>query len=121
MHGMSISVSVLALIPALALAPATASASTHASGNATEESHPAHTADELAVRMAFCINNPWCQEDKPWQLRVDELKAQLIKTDEARRYFDDKAAKMAHDIDGAVKEMQTQATIPAAAPNVPLS
>jgi len=76
-------------------------------------------ADELAVRMAFCVNNSWCQEDKPWRLRIEELKAQLIKTDEARRYYDDQAAKMARDIDSAVKDMQAQATIPAAAPNVP--
>jgi hypothetical protein len=78
-------------------------------------------ADELAVRMAFCINNPWCREDNPWQLRIEELTAQLIKTNEARRYYEDHAAKMARDIEGAVKDMQAQAAIPASAPNVPIS
>jgi hypothetical protein len=75
-------------------------------------------ADELAVRMAFSINNPWCREDKPWQLRVAELDGQLIKTEEARRHYGDSAAKIAHDIDGAVEDMKAQAAIPAA-PNLP--
>lgn len=75
--------------------------------------------DELTVRLAFCLNNPWCQEDKPWQLRIAELKAKFIKTDEDRRLYEERAAKMARDMEGAVKEMQAQTAIPAAAPNTP--
>jgi hypothetical protein len=76
-------------------------------------------AEELAVRMALCLNNPWCQEDKPWQLRIAELEAEFIKSDEDRRRYHERAAKMARDIEGAVEEMKAQTAIPAAAPNTP--
>lgn len=76
-------------------------------------------AEELAVRMAFSLNNPWCREDKPWQLRIAELEAQFIKSDEDRRHYDERAAKMARDIEGAVEELRAQTSVPAAAPNTP--
>ena len=76
-------------------------------------------AEELAVRMALCLSNRWCREDKPWQLRISELEAQFIKSDEDRRRYEERAAKMAHDIEGAVEEMKAQTAIPAAAPNTP--
>ena len=76
-------------------------------------------ADELAVRLAFCLNNPWCQEDKPWQLRIAELEEQLIKSDNDRRRYDERAAKMAHDMESAVEEMKAQSASPATAPNAP--
>jgi hypothetical protein len=75
--------------------------------------------DELAVRMAFCLNNPWCREDKPWQLRIAELETQVIKSDEDRRHYEERATKIAHDIEGAVQEMKAQTAIPATAPNTP--
>ena len=75
--------------------------------------------DELAVRMAFCLNNPWCREDKPWQLRMAELAEKFIKSDEDRRRYEERAAKMARDMEGAVKEMKAQTAVPAAAPNTP--
>jgi hypothetical protein len=74
--------------------------------------------DELAVRMAFCLNNPWCREDKPWQLRMAELTEKFIKSDEDRRRYEERAAKMARDIEGAVQDMKAQTAIPAA-PNAP--
>lgn len=76
-------------------------------------------AEELAVRMALRLDNPWCQEDKPWQLRIAELESQFIKSDEDRRRYEERAAKIARDIKGAVEEMKAQATVPAAAPNTP--
>jgi hypothetical protein len=76
-------------------------------------------ADELAVRLAFCLNNPWCREDKPWQLRITELEGKFIKSDEDRRRYEERAAKMARDMEGAVKEMKAQTAVPAAAPNTP--
>lgn len=74
-------------------------------------------AEELAVRMALARTNPWCQEDKPWQLRIAELQAQFIKTDDDRRRYEERAAKMARDFDGAVQEMKAQMSAPAAIPN----
>ena len=76
-------------------------------------------ADELAVRLAFCLNNPWCREDKPWQLRIAELEAQFIKSDADRRHYEERAAKMARDIESAVQEMKAQAATPAAGQNTP--
>lgn len=76
-------------------------------------------ADELAVRMAFSLSNPWCREDKPWQLRVAELAAQFIKSDEDRRQYETRAAKIARDMEGAVEELKAQTAIPATAPNTP--
>jgi hypothetical protein len=75
--------------------------------------------DELAVRLAFCLNNPWCRDDKPWQIRIAELESQLIKSDDDRRRYEERAAQMAHDIEGAVQEMKAQAAMPAAGPNTP--
>lgn len=76
-------------------------------------------AEELAVRMAFALSNPWCREDKPWQLRVAGLKSIFIKSDEDRQRYEERAAKMARDIESAVEEMKAQTAIPAAAPNTP--
>ena len=76
-------------------------------------------AEELAVRMAFSRINPWCGEDKPWQLRIAELRAQFIKSDEDRRRYDERAAKMARDFEGAVQDLKAQMAIPAAASNTP--
>jgi hypothetical protein len=75
--------------------------------------------DELAVRMAFCLNNPWCLEDKPWQLRIAKLEAQFIQSGEDRRHYGERAAKIARDIEGAVQEMRAQAAAPAAGQNRP--
>jgi hypothetical protein len=75
--------------------------------------------DELAVRMAFCERDPWCREDKPWQIRVTELQSQLIKSDGDRRDYEERAAKMARDMDGAVQQMMNQAADPTALPNIP--
>jgi len=74
-------------------------------------------ADELAVRLAFCLRDPWCREDKPWQLRIAELEAQFIKSDEDRRRYGERAAKMARDIEGAVQEVKAQIAIPAGPPS----
>ena len=76
-------------------------------------------AEELTVRMAFCLSNPWCRDDKPWQLRIAELEAQFIKSSEDRQRYEERAAKMAHDLEDAVREMRAQTAIPAAAPNTP--
>ena len=75
--------------------------------------------DELAVRMALCERNPWCREDRSWQLRMTELRAELIKSDDDRRHYEERATKMAHDMKGAVQEMMDQAADPTAAPNIP--
>lgn len=76
-------------------------------------------AEELAVRMAFQLSDPWCRDDRPWQLRIAELEAQFIKSDEDRRHYEARAAKMARDMNGAIEEMKAQSAIPAAAPNTP--
>jgi hypothetical protein len=76
-------------------------------------------AEELAVRMAFCLSNPWCREDKPWKLRIAELEEKFIRSDEDRRRYADRAATMARDIENAVDEMKAQTAVPAAAPNTP--
>jgi len=76
-------------------------------------------AEELAVRMAFSLRDPWCRDDKPWQLRIAQLKSQSIESDGDRRSYEERAAKMAHDIDGAVQDPKAEITIPAAAPNTP--
>lgn len=73
-------------------------------------------ADELAVRMALSLCNPWCRDDKPWQLRIADLEAQFIKSDEDRRRYQERAAKMARDMEGAVEEIKAQMAVPAAAP-----
>jgi hypothetical protein len=75
--------------------------------------------DELAVRMALSESNSWCREDKPWQIRLTQLQSDLIKSDEDRRRYEERAAKIARDMEGAVQEMKDQAAIPAAAPNIP--
>jgi hypothetical protein len=62
--------------------------------------------DELAVRMALSETNPWCREDKPWQIRVTELQSELIKSNEDRRRYEEQAAKIARDMEGAVQEMK---------------
>lgn len=45
-------------------------------------------SDELAARMAFCLNNPWCQENKPWQLRIAALKSNQVRSDEDSRHYE---------------------------------
>jgi hypothetical protein len=72
--------------------------------------------DELAVRMAMCELNPWCLQDKPWQSRLAELQAQFIKSDADRRHFEERAAKMAHDMEAEVENMKAQAADPTASP-----
>lgn len=76
-------------------------------------------AEELAVRMAFSLRDPWCRDDKSWQLRITQLQAQCIKSEEDRGRYEERAAKMARDIDGAVQDLKAQIAIPAAAPNTP--
>lgn len=71
--------------------------------------------NELAVRMALCLNNPWCRANKPWQLRIAKLAATFIKSNEDRRRYEARAAKMARDIESAVQEMKAQTAVPAAA------
>lgn len=73
--------------------------------------------DELAVRMAYSLRNPWCQQDTPWQLRIAELEAQFIKSVDDRRRYQERAAKMARDFESAVEELKAQTAIAAAAPN----
>jgi hypothetical protein len=76
-------------------------------------------AEELTVRMAYCLANPWCRDDKPWQLRIAELQSQFIQSDEDRRLYEERATKMARDIENAIEEMKAQTAVPAAAPNTP--
>lgn len=77
--------------------------------------------DELAVRMALCECNPWCRADKPWQFRLTELQSHLIKSDDDRRNYEERAAKMARDMEGAVQDMKNRAADPTASPhtNIP--
>jgi hypothetical protein len=72
--------------------------------------------DELAVRMALCLNNPWCRADKPWQLRIAKLAATFIKSEEDRRRYEARAAKMARDFESAVEDIKAQTAVPAGAP-----
>jgi len=76
-------------------------------------------AEELAVRLAYRLNNPWCREDKAWQLRIAELETRFIKSDDDRRRYDERAAKIARDLDSALEEIKAQTAIPAAAPSAP--
>lgn len=69
-------------------------------------------ADELAVRMAISINNPWCQEDKSWQLRIVELTAQCIRSPADRARYEQRAAEIARDMDGALRSMKAVAAAP---------
>jgi hypothetical protein len=70
-------------------------------------------ANELAVRMAICLNNPWCQDDEPWQSRIAELQAKFFKSSGDRDRYERRAAEMARDMDAAVREMKEQFTAPA--------
>jgi hypothetical protein len=76
-------------------------------------------ANELSVRMALHMNNPWCQEDKAWQLRIRELQAKLFQTPVDRERYESRAAEMARDMDAAVREMKAQAAAPPPAANEP--
>lgn len=76
-------------------------------------------ADELAVRLAICLNNPWCREDKPWQLRIAELEARFIRSPADRARYDARAAEMARDMDGAMRIMKELAATPSPAPTEP--
>ena len=76
-------------------------------------------ANELAVRMAICLNNPWCQGDKPWQLHIAELQAKLFKSPADRQRYETRAAGMARDMDAAVREMKAQAEAPPTTPTEP--
>ena len=62
-------------------------------------------ADELAVRMALCKTNPWCEQDDGWQQRIAALAAKLIKSDADRERYEGRAATMAQDMDGALRSM----------------
>jgi hypothetical protein len=62
-------------------------------------------ADELAVRMALCKTNPWCEQDKGWRQHIDALAAQLIKSDADRERYEARAATMAQDMAGALRSM----------------
>ncbi|HEY3916615.1 MAG TPA: hypothetical protein VGL83_02420 [Stellaceae bacterium] len=72
--------------------------------------------EELAVRMAICLNNPWCRDDNGWQLRIAELEARLVKSAADRQRFAGRAQQIARDMDAAVREMKTQAAGPAPVP-----
>jgi hypothetical protein len=76
-------------------------------------------ADELAVRMSICQNNPWCQEDKAWQLRIAELEAEFIHSPADRARFAERAAKMARDMDAVVRDAKEQAAAPPPVPAEP--
>lgn len=77
-------------------------------------------ANELAVRMAMCLNNPWCQDDKPWQLRIAELQAKFFKSSADRERYESRAAEMARDMDAAVREMKAQFAAQPPAPTEPV-
>ncbi|HWE71808.1 MAG TPA: hypothetical protein VG328_01500 [Stellaceae bacterium] len=72
--------------------------------------------DELAVRMALSESNPWCHEDKPWQRRIAKLQAELVTSEDDRRRYEERAAKIARDMEGAIRDLKAQATDPAAEP-----
>ena len=62
-------------------------------------------ADELAVRMALCKTNPWCELDTGWQQRIAALAATLIKSDAERERYEGRATMMAQDMDRALRSM----------------
>lgn len=76
-------------------------------------------ANELAVRMALCQTNPWCREDKAWQLRIGALETEFIHSSADRARFAERAATMARDMDAAVREMKEQALAPPPVPSEP--
>lgn len=76
-------------------------------------------ANELAVRMAICMNNPWCLEYKGWQLRIAELQAKFVKSPADRQRYVARAADMARDMEAAVREMKAQAAAPPTTPTEP--
>jgi hypothetical protein len=76
-------------------------------------------ANELAVRMALCLNNPWCQEDQGWQTHIRDLQAKLCRSPADRERYESHAAEMARDMDAAVREIQSQASAPQAPPPEP--
>jgi hypothetical protein len=73
-------------------------------------------ANELAVRIALCLNNPWCQEDSGWQQHIRDLQAKLCRSPADRERYQSRAIEMARDMDAAVREMQAQADAPPSAP-----
>lgn len=76
-------------------------------------------ANELAVRMALCLTNPWCQDDKLWQLRIAELQARFFKSRGDRERYEKRAAEMARDMNAAVREIKEQFAAPPTAPTEP--
>jgi hypothetical protein len=62
-------------------------------------------ADELAVRMALCKTNPWCQADDGWQRRIAALRAELVKSDAGEESYERRAAEIARDMDRALRSM----------------
>lgn len=76
-------------------------------------------ANELAVRMAYCVSNPWCHDDERWQLRVQELQQQLFKSPSDRARYERRAAAMARDMEAAVREIQAQIEAPPPIPTEP--
>jgi hypothetical protein len=69
-------------------------------------------ADELAVRMALVLANPWCGKDERWQLRIGELQAELIKSPAEGKRYERRAAEIARDMDGAVRSMKADTPDP---------
>lgn len=62
-------------------------------------------ADELAVRMALCKTNPWCQQDPGWQQRIAELRKKLIRSDSGDERYERRAEEMARDMNRALRSM----------------
>jgi hypothetical protein len=65
-------------------------------------------SDELAVRMALNLTNPWCSDDNGWQHRIGELRAKLIKSDDDEKRYRERAAEMARDMNSAIQSMMAQ-------------
>jgi hypothetical protein len=76
-------------------------------------------ADELAVRMAMSLSNPWCAADSAWQHRIAELQAKLVKSTDDRRHYERRAAAMARDMEAAAREIKEQNAEPPPVPSNP--
>ncbi|HVA12421.1 MAG TPA: hypothetical protein VNF99_04155 [Stellaceae bacterium] len=64
--------------------------------------------DELPVRMALCLTNPWCHEDKAWQLRIEALRMELLKSTADEERCAQRAAAIARDMDSALRSMMAE-------------
>ena len=60
------------------------------------------------MRMALCLNNPWCREDSAWQHRIEELSATLIASPADRARYERRAAETARDMDTELRRMMAQ-------------